>query len=210
MTRAGLLVTVDGPGGVGKSTAIAVLLDQLAAAGLPVYGTTEPSRAPAGELARNQTHIYHGRALAHLVAADRYHHLETEILPALARGEIVVCDRYLPSSLVFQRLDGLDIDTILRINEGVTPPDLAIILTAHPDVIQARLRARGSHSRFEDDPATTWHEVRLYHETADLLRNNGITVEVVDSSSLTPAQIADAMFHPIVALWRHRVDQAAR
>lgn len=56
------------------------------------------------------------------MAGDRHHHIETEIMPPLARGEVVVSDRYLPSSLVLQRMDRLDWDTIWRLNAGIPTP----------------------------------------------------------------------------------------
>ena len=154
---AGTLITLDGPGGVGKSTAVRLVVDTLAAAGLPVHTTTQPSRAPLGELARHGTDTYRGMALACLCAADRHHQLETEILPALREGRIVVCDRYVASSLVLQGLDGLSAEVVWQLNHGVYRPDLSIILTGDPEVIDARLRARGGHSRLSAPRTTaTW------------------------------------------------------
>jgi exodeoxyribonuclease-3 len=105
---AGTLITLDGSGGVGKSTAARRVVESLATAGLPVHPTTQPSRAPLGELAHYSTDTYRGMALACLCAADRHHHqLDVEIIPALREGKVVVCDRYLASSLVLQGLDGV-------------------------------------------------------------------------------------------------------
>lgn len=102
----GVFITVDGPSGVGKSTVARSLERFLAGRGRTVTCTTEPSGAAIGRLARFGTHEFHGRALSCLVAADRYHHVDTVVAPALERGEVVVCDRYLPSSLVLDQLDG--------------------------------------------------------------------------------------------------------
>lgn len=146
---AGRLITLDGPGGVGKSTAVRLVVDTLTEAGLPVHATSQPSRAPLGELARHGTDTYRGMALACLCAADRHHQLATEILPALREGKVVVCDRYVASSLVLQGLDGLPAEVVWQLNHGVYRPDLSIVLTGDPQVINARLRARGGHSRFE-------------------------------------------------------------
>ncbi len=129
---AGTLITLDGPGGVGKSAAARLVVDTLAAAGLPVHATTQPSRAPIGELARHGTDTYRGMALACLCAADRHHQLEVEIKPALREGKVVICDRYVASSLVLQGLDGLSGDTVWQLNHGVYRPDLAVILNGDP------------------------------------------------------------------------------
>jgi dTMP kinase len=70
----GLLVTLDGPSGVGKTTVSGLIRDRLATTGVPVVLTTTPSSSSLGELARHGTNEFFGPALACLVAADRYHH----------------------------------------------------------------------------------------------------------------------------------------
>jgi dTMP kinase len=95
----GMLITIDGPGGVGKSTTVQLVAKALDDGAIPVHTTTEPTRTALGEHIRTGTDTYRGMALACLVAGDRHHHLTAEILPALHAGKVVVCDRYLPSSL---------------------------------------------------------------------------------------------------------------
>ncbi|MGH3900235.1 MAG: dTMP kinase [Pseudonocardiaceae bacterium] len=114
----GTLITVDGPGGVGKSSAVTRAIELLTAAGLPVHGTRQPSRAELGELARHGTDTYHGMSLACLCAADRHHQLDTEIKPSLREGRIVLCDRYVASSLVLQGLDGVPSQIVWQLNHG--------------------------------------------------------------------------------------------
>jgi dTMP kinase len=178
----GRLITLDGPGGAGKSTLAQLAADQLTAAGIPVLATTEPSTGPAGELARRNTAIFHGHALACLVAADRYHHLETEIQPALEAGKVVICDRYVPSSYVLQVLDGVDQGFIAQINAHARPPDLSVILTCDPDELQRRLAVRGSHGRFENDPGISYAEAKRYQEVAATLTRGGTRTLVLDST----------------------------
>src|SRR5690348_14818581 len=135
----GKLVTFEGPGGVGKTTITALVAELLGEDGVPVHATVQPSRAPLGELARHGTDAYRGMALACLCAADRHHQLATEIVPALREGTVVVCDRYVASSLVLQGLDGLPAEVVWQLNHGVYRPDLSVILTGDPAVIDARL-----------------------------------------------------------------------
>jgi dTMP kinase len=205
MNRPGLFVTVDGPGGVGKSTTIRLVVDALRARGLAVHPTTEPSGTPIGDLIRHGTDTYHGLALAHLVVGDRHHHVTSEIRPRLLAGAVVVCDRYIPSSLVLQRLDGLDVDEIWRMNSGLDRPDLAVVLTADPAVIASRLAGRGgTHSRFERDPDSSHAEAALYRDTVARLRARGWTVHGIDCTATAAGEVARMVTDRILALHAHR------
>lgn len=196
---AGTLITLDGPGGVGKSTTARLVLDSLLAAGVPVHATSQPSRAALGEFARHGTDTYRGMALACLCAADRHHQLDTEILPALENGMVVVCDRYVASSLVLQGLDGLAAEVVWQLNRGVYRPDLAIILTGDPVVIDARLRARGGHSRFERARNNSDRETRRYAHAVVELEAHGWPVTTVETTTQPRETIAGT----IVGLVQH-------
>jgi dTMP kinase len=198
--QAGIFVSIDGPGGSGKSTVAAITAEILIGHGLSVHETTEPSRTPLGKLIRAGTDEYAGMALACLVAGDRHHHLAAEIRPALAAGQAVLCDRYVPSSLVLQRMDGISWDVIRRLNDGTDQPGLAVILNADPEVIAARLNARGGHSRFERQPGSSRTESRLYHDTARRLTAEGWPVCDVDVTARTAREAAMIVSERILAL----------
>lgn len=198
--RAGLLVSIDGPGGSGKSTVAALAMEHLTGAGVAAHLTTEPSPTPLGKLIRAGTDEYMGMALACLVAGDRHHHLASEIRPALVAGEVVLCDRYVASSLVLQRMDGLSWDVIMQLNAGTERPGLAVILNGDPDVIGARLAARGGHSRFERTPGSSREESRLYHDTATRLAMAGWPVCVIDITIRSAAETAMMMTERILEL----------
>jgi dTMP kinase len=198
--QGGLLVSIDGPGGSGKSTVAAVTAELLIGRGLAVCETTEPTRTPLGKLIRAGTDEYTGMALACLVAGDRHHHLAAEIRPALAAGQVVLCDRYVPSSLVLQRMDGISWDVIRQLNDGTDQPGLAVILNAAPEVIAARLSARGGHSRFERQPGSSHAESALYHDTAQRLTREGWPVLVVDVTTRTAREAAMIVSEQILAL----------
>ncbi len=198
--QGGLLVSIDGPGGSGKSTVTAITAELLIGQGVAVCQTTEPTRTPLGKLIRVGTDEYIGMALACLVAGDRHHHLAAEIRPALAAGQVVLCDRYVPSSLVLQRMDGISWDVIRQLNDGTDQPGLAVILSAAPEVIAARLKARGGHSRFEREPESSRTESLLYHDTAERLTREGWPVCVVDVTTRTAREAAMIVSEQILAV----------
>lgn len=197
----GLFVTIDGPGGVGKSTVTAAVAMELRTIGAAVCQTREPSDTPLGLLARNGTETYRGLAMACLIAADRYTHLEEEIRPALARGETVVCDRYVPSSLVLQVLDGVDRDVVWGLNQYADMPDVSVILNARADVVGKRLTSRGAHSRYELDPAGTARECAAFREVVRFLMAAGVRVLQIDASDEGPAALARAVVAAVRGPW---------
>ncbi len=186
----GLLVSIDGPGGVGKSATIEHLAGLLDRAGLSVHRTAQPSTGPIGALARDLVPAACGAALACLFAADRYHHLDTEIRPHRAAGRIVLCDRYLASGLVVQRADGLDLAFLAGINAHADPPDLAVILTAAPGTIAKRLAERGVRNRYQGSPAQAASEITRYREAAAHLEHLGVSVLHIDTTYTPPDRVA--------------------
>lgn len=187
----GYFVTLDGPSGVGKSTTTAALAELLRARGDIVRTTTEPSTSDLGEFTRRNANHIHGRALACLVAANRYEHIDTELCAFLDAGDTVVCDRYLASSLVLQRLDGVPEPFVLALNADVLLPDLAVILTADPQTVADRVARRGVRHRFHLDPAGPAREVDLYSEAAQTLMDMNVSVLLLDTTSATPKEVAD-------------------
>ncbi|GAB3494105.1 dTMP kinase [Amycolatopsis cihanbeyliensis] len=187
----GVLVTLDGPAGVGKTTTARLLREYLGRRGYPVHTTTQPSHGVLGKTARHHTDSYHGYALACLVAADRYHHLETDVRPHLEAGHIVVCDRYVASSYVLQRMDGVPLPFVEAINAAADRPDLAVILQAPPAVTAARVAARGAHNRFHTGECTSRQENDLYEDTATRLAAGGYPVLAVQTGDRSPTGVAD-------------------
>ncbi len=186
----GLFVTVDGPSGAGKSTVVEHLAQLLVAGGEEVHVTAEPSTGPIGGLCRELTETVTGHALACLYAADRYHHLDTEIRPATDAGRMVISDRYIPSGLVMQRFDGIDPAFLWQLNAEADRPDLAVIIQADPEIIGRRLRERGAHNRFQLSPGSSHAEVHFYRQATDRLIQAGFDVLQVEVNQRTPEQAA--------------------
>ncbi|MCE7009551.1 dTMP kinase [Kibdelosporangium philippinense] len=196
----GLFVSVDGPGGAGKTTIVHHLAQMLVAEGAHVHVTAEPSSGPIGKLACDLTETVTGHALACLYAADRYHHVETEIKPHLKSGHTVISDRYIASGLVIQRFDGVDPAFLWQLNEEAEQPDLTVILEADPKVIAERLSERGPHNRFQYTPGSSQTEVEFYRQATETLNRAGFEVLQVDCSSRPPEQSAAIIRNQLVVL----------
>ncbi|HXY92949.1 MAG TPA: dTMP kinase [Acidimicrobiia bacterium] len=156
---AGRFVVLEGGDGSGKSTQARCAAVQLRARGLAVYETFEPGATAAGAVIREL--LLHGHAPvapvteALLMAADRAQHVHEQIAPALARGEWVVCDRFVPSSLVYQGIvRGLGAAAVETMNEVATAgvcPDVVVVLDVPDDVVAARTDAPRDRLESEGD-----------------------------------------------------------
>ncbi|MBS2548361.1 dTMP kinase [Catenulispora sp. NL8] len=187
----GLFIAFDGPGGAGKSTSLAAVQAHLESdRGVQVHATAEPTDTELGRLIRTGTDCYRGPALAHLVLADRHQHLDNEILPALAAGKIVLCDRWIASTLVLQALDGVEPGTLWKLNRHFPHPDLTVMVTARQAVRAKRLAERGTHSRFERDAELAVQEADLFAHTATFLRARRFNLYEVDTTDAAAEQVA--------------------
>ncbi|GAA2043692.1 hypothetical protein GCM10009819_32990 [Agromyces tropicus] len=154
MTR-GLFVTLEGGDGSGKSTQAELLEQWLVARGRTVVRTREPGGTDVGLEVREIVLHHRGhvapRAEALLYAADRAHHVATVVRPALARGEVVVQDRYIDSSVAYQGAGRvLDAEEVRGISDWATEglvPDLTILLDLPWEV--ARRRLDGARTRYD-------------------------------------------------------------
>jgi dTMP kinase len=166
--RRGRFISLEGPDGSGKTTAARHLAEWLRGRGEPVVLTGEPGGSPLGEEVRRL--VLHARDLsddldpradALLFAAARAQHTARLILPALERGEHVVCARYLDSSLAYQGAAyGIETDEIRRLQRFATYdtlPDLTILVDVPVEVGLSRKR-KGEWNRFEDTQGRRFFE----------------------------------------------------
>ena len=161
-----MFITLEGPDGSGKSSLLRRLAAALVGAGCDVVATREPGSTPLGEQMRKlvldtEPRIDRtGRADALLFAASRAQHVAEVIRPGLARGAIVVCDRYADSSMAYQGAgSGVPMDelaAVQRFATGGLVPDLTILLDLPVEAGLARKSAEVT--RFEAFQDVAYHE----------------------------------------------------
>ncbi|MCR8981021.1 dTMP kinase [Brevibacillus laterosporus] len=151
-----MFISLEGGDGAGKSTAIALLEKRVTEQGLAVLVTREPGGVDIAEqireviLNRENTKM-DGRTEALLYAAARRQHLVEKVIPALEQGKIVLCDRFIDSSLAYQGVArGLPTDEIFAINQFAIQdrmPDLTFYLDVSPEVGLARIEANSNREK---------------------------------------------------------------
>jgi dTMP kinase len=173
----GLFITLEGGDGSGKTTQMAALADWLQGQGRTVVQTREPGGTDLGvelrEIILHRRGYVAPRAEALLYAADRAHHIATLVRPALERGEVVLQDRYLDSSVAYQGagrvLDPAEVRQVsLWATEGLLP-HLTVLLDLDPAVGRARLdTSRTRYDRLEAEQLEFHERVRAaYRALAD-------------------------------------------
>lgn len=147
-THSGLFIVFEGLDGSGASNQAALLAGILAQEGYRTYLTREPSNSLIGGLIRGElTKEWQTSSLCLqlLFAADRDQHLTREIIPQLEAGKIVICDRYILSSVAYGSLDTGDIDWLKNINERFPQPNITFLIKVRPKICALRMK----ETRFE-------------------------------------------------------------
>ena len=167
--KMGKFITVEGIEGVGKSTNVSHLTKAIEARGHAVISTREPGGTPMAERIREML-IEHGDepmsdvAELLLMFASRSLHVNNVIVPALASGTWVVCDRFVDASRAYQGggrgLPMEDFDQIARLVLGDLKPDVTILLDAPVEIGMSRADKRGARDRFETERAAFFERVR--------------------------------------------------
>jgi dTMP kinase len=157
--RSGRFIVLEGIDGSGTTTQSQRLEERLRQEGHPVQRTWEPTDRPVGKLIRRalMRQLSHRRkayaltnpTLALLFAADRLDHLRGEVLPALEDGKVVICDRYLLSSLAYQGI-AVSPSWVEEINRFAIAPDLTLFLEVDPRIAARRRAKRGGAKELFD------------------------------------------------------------
>ena len=202
MTR-GRFITIEGGEGAGKSTQLRRLAADLRARGIDCLVTREPGGTEGAEAIREL--IVHGpperwRPLAelYLFLAAREDHLHRAILPALERGQWVLCDRFADSTRVYQGwAGGLGLDLVDRLQApllGGHRPDLTLVLDLPVELGLARCAARGAMARFEAKGAEFHERVRAgFHRVAELEPERFVMIDASGDEAQVAAAVARAV-----------------
>jgi dTMP kinase len=189
MNPRGLFITVEGGEGVGKSTNIAFIRQQLDAAGVELVVTREPGGTSLGEELRTLLlEVRDGGigAMAELllIFAARAQHIEEVIEPSLAAGRWVLCDRFTDATYAYQcggrGLDSEAVATLETLVQGTLMPDCTLLLDAPVDTGMSRIQDRGELDRFEREELAFFERVRAsYHQLAS---NSSGRYRIIDAS----------------------------
>ena len=205
MTR-GRFITLEGGEGVGKSTQLRALTEALAARSIEVVATREPGGSAGAEAIRallmeGSDDRWDARSEALLFAAARADHVARTILPALARGAWVLCDRFVDSSRAYQGGGGgitdADILALHRFGSEGLLPDRTFLLKLSADEAARRLATRGGSDRMGNKPAA--YQARLAARFAEMAATEPLRWRVLDAG--LPAADVTATILAELAEW---------
>lgn len=187
---AGLFITFEGPDGAGKTTQLVMLAERLSQEGYDVLCTREPGGTGISDKIREMlldpaNKEMHGRTEALLYAAARAQHVSEVIIPALQADKMVLCDRFVDSSLAYQGWGrGLPMDMLYAINHFAADdlqPDMTLLLDIRPEEANARVanRCGGIRDRIEEEQ--DGFRQRVYQGFCELARMHTARIIYIDA-----------------------------
>lgn len=205
MNRSGLFITFEGPEGAGKTTAIETVREALDREEVSSIVTREPGGIAIAERIREvildpMNTEMDGRTEALLYAAARRQHLIEKVAPALQEGRVVLCDRFIDSSLAYQGYArGIGIQQILAINEFAIEgmmPDLTLLFDLPPEVGLARIAENKEREQNRlDKEKLPFHQLVYdgYRQVAAMYPDR---IEIIDASQAA-GSVAESAFQLI-------------
>src|SRR5690554_1160188 len=209
----GLFITLEGPEGAGKTTNRAYLAEQLQAQGFVVALTREPGGTVLAEQIREILLAPHAEAMSVdtellLMFAARAQHLAQVILPALAEGKIVICDRFTDATYAYQGGGrGLDCSRIAQLEQfvqGDLRPDMTLLFDLSVAEGMSRAVARGKLDRFEQEQQDFFEAVR--HSYLQRAEQEPQRFRVVNAQQALPQVQQELAVHLLEIMERIRED----
>jgi dTMP kinase len=194
MAKKGIFLVIEGLDGSGKTTQAALLAEEFKQ-NQSVLLTAEPSHGKIGTFIRESC-LYENTRLpteaeALMFAADRIEHMYCEVKPALEEGKLVICDRYIYSSLAYQGNSGLSLDWIKTINARALQPDICIFIDVPPEKVIERLQRKKSVMETLETQQKVREVYMKYVEKGELVRVDG---------DKDKEQVADDLFKTVSGL----------
>jgi dTMP kinase len=194
LVKKGIFLVIEGLDGSGKTTQAALLAEKLIK-NYHVLLTAEPSRGKIGTFIRDCC-LYENKRLpteaeALLFAADRIEHIQTELKPALNEGKLVICDRYVYSSLAYQGSVALSLDWIKTINARALQPDFSLFIDVPPERVLKRLQRKKSVMETLETQQRVREVYLKFVEKGELIRIDGDREKFV---------VADALYAKVCEL----------
>src|SRR5665648_349474 len=176
MGKKGIFIVIEGLDGSGKTTQAKFLAKKLEKTH-KVLVTAEPSLGKIGTFIREDC-LYEDKRLpteaeALLFAADRIEHMHDEVKPALEDGKLVLCDRYIYSSLAYQGNAGLSLDWIKTINARALQPDFSFFIDVAPEKVIERLQRKKSIMETLETQTKVREIYLKYVDEGELIRIDG-------------------------------------
>ncbi|MGE6756122.1 dTMP kinase [Rossellomorea sp. NPDC071047] len=197
----GLFITVEGPEGAGKSTILTKIFNRLLQDGFDVIQTREPGGISIAEQIR-EVILNTGntemdkRTEALLYAAARRQHLVEKVIPALAEGKIVICDRFIDSSLAYQgNARGIGMEEVMNINQFAIEdkmPDLTLYFDIDPEEGLKRIAIHNGREVNRLDLESVDFHTRVREGYLKLIKQYPDRIQVVDASQSKEAVFGDA------------------
>ena len=184
-----MFISFEGIEGVGKSTLLKFMADQLDKAGIPYLLTREPGGTPMGEEIRDILLAHRHERVAPLTElllmfAARAQHVDTVIRPALERDRWVLCDRFVDATYAYQGGGrGVSMETIAYLEQlvlGDFSPDYTLVFDAPAEVGLARVKGRGTQDRFEKEKFDFFERVRKVY--LDRAKNDERRYNIIDAT----------------------------
>lgn len=211
-----MFITIEGPDGAGKDSVLNLILPQLRAAlTVPLTVTREPGGDHIAEQIRElildpANTAMSARTEALLYAAGRAQHLDQVIEPALERGEVVLCDRFVDSSIVYQGAGrGLGEDDVAAINDFATghrEPDVTLYFDVPAKVGLARIHAHRKNEQFDrlDQEEATFHETvhAAYLRLAAAHPDRIVTIDATQPLEVVAQAALDQLATHLKSVWQ--------
>ncbi len=186
----GLFITMEGTDGSGKSTQVKLLQEYLENKGFSVLCTREPGGNEISEKIRNiiidvENKKMNARTEALLYAAARAQIVSEVIVPVLKRGDIVICDRFIDSSIVYQGIArNLGVDIIKSLNEFASEglePDITFFMKLEPEKSMERKINQDKLDRIESE--SSYFHKKVFYGYVELAENFPERIKVIDASA---------------------------